>query len=219
MKGMFVKNWIVTWQGIRRIFVFFTVAQLFMMLPFVDSVISNFMSSLMPLAWVASLLEYKEKSRCRLYDDMMPGGRKADVFGMYFFVFSYLAAMVILNLMLYIPLAIFCPDIISASRLAWMPALAALIPLLVFAVTFPVFYKFGHSIYRALTSVIMFIILAIFGVGAFASEQTSWESGVVLLGVELNGLTLIVPLLLIGAVVIYFISMLLSVRLYKSVEQ
>lgn len=224
MKGQFVKNWVIAWSGIRFSVFVFTIAQLLLLIPYNESVTSTMTCTMLSCGWMASLIEYKNKNGGKAYDYSLLGGKKAEVYGMYMFILSYVAAIMAITAIVYFPLSYFCPDMVSVTRLVWAPVITAFGPLFIFGLCVPLYYRFGLHVFNFFTVVAMILYYIIFGSSVvFSGDGASWFNwftwqNPIVCGVDLSSIISFAPALLVAVLIFYFVSMLLSVKLYKSVE-
>lgn len=226
MKGMFVKNWIIILCGLKPYFIFFTVVALFNIL--VGQFNNNFFFFLPPLALLCSVIillpEYNNKCNWELYGDTLPTGREGAVHGMYLFVLSYFVGFFVLVILTNVPLIVFLPEWFSISGLITTSLAILAVSTLIFALTFPILFAFGYTIFKVVHLIaVLLVILLGAGVGLFclfASRGGSFGEVAAYFGIDL---TFVMPCVLAivaaSVLVIYFLSMLLSARLYKSVER
>lgn len=220
MKGAFVKNWIVIFSGTKLNFILFSLAALAFVFCGSYSVLYYLSAALFSCCIVISILEYYERSKWELYSDTLPTGRSGAVMGMYLFALSYFALMGLISL---VPAAV-CPlltqNYYDAAGLIIAPATMLAMPTLFFSVLFPVYYRFGYKVFR----VILFVFLALCGgaigglIGYFEGDLEFDLSLSYFGGMIYSGLPWIIAALA-GCLAVYFLSMLLSARLYKNVER
>lgn len=226
MRGQFVKNWIIAWSGTRLAFFAFTIAQIFLLIAMLltphndQSASSTIVFTMLSCGFLASFIEYKNKSGGKAYDYALPGGDKAEVYGMYLFVLSYIAAIMAIAAVVYAPLLYFCPEQVSVTKFVWTPVITAFGPLFILGLTMPLYYKFGRSVFSFFTAAAMIAYFIIFGGSVvFSGDGTmSWQSGVIIYGVNLSDAVYLAPALLLAVFGMYFVSMLVSAGVYKSVE-
>lgn len=226
MKGVMVKNWIMSWIELRNVFLFGLAVQLICYLGLAsgNNIYLSMMSPLMIVMYAISLMEVSGKNKSfEAFSDALPGGRKGMVFGTYLYILAFITAMIVIVILGNGLLATLFPGAIGMLRFIWMPVLIVLVPLLVLSAIYPVYFRFGYRIAKAIMLVV-FVACLIYGriisdVVA-VSESTEWGSSLKSIwGLDLNVLMPWIPIILTSVIGLYFLSMLLSVRLYKSVER
>lgn len=217
-----MKNWIIAWSGTRLAFFMFTIAQLLLLIPHYDeSASSTITSAMLSCGFLSSLIEYKNKSGGKAYDYALPGGDKAEVYGMYFFILSYITAIIAISAVVYAPLLYFCPEQVSVTKFVWTQVSTAFGPLFIFGLTMPLYYKFGISVFNFFTAAAIIVYFIAFGGSVvFSGDGTmNWQSGPIICGVNLSDTVYLAPALLLAVFGMYFVSMLVSAGVYKSVER
>lgn len=226
MKGVMVKNWIMSWMELRNVFLFGLAVQIICYLGLAsgDNIYLSMTAPLMIVMYAVSLMEASGKNKSfEAFSDALPGGRKGTVFGTYLYIMVFIAAMVVIVVIGNTLIAVLFPEAIVMLRFIWMPVLIVLVPLLVLSAIYPVYFRFGYRITKAIM-LIAFAACLIYGriisdVVA-VSEGAEWGSSLQSTwGLDLNALMPWIPLILTAAIGLYFFSMLLSARLYKSVER
>ncbi|MGN1113158.1 MAG: ABC-2 transporter permease [Acutalibacteraceae bacterium] len=225
MKGMFVKNWIVMWSGLKPYFILFTVAA------FLDALVGQLNNSFLVIfPWmilclmIALLLEYNNKCNWELYGDTLPTGREGTVQGMYLFALSYFVGFFVLDILATVLLIVALPEWFSISGLMTTSLVVLSVPTLIFALSFPVYYAFGYMIFKAVHFIAVFLVILLgAGIGLFGlfvSGGVDFTEVAAYFGIDL---TFVLPCVLaiatVAVLALYFLSMLLSSRLYKSVER
>lgn len=225
MKGMFVRNWIVMWGGLTPYLIFFTVASFFNAL--VGQLNNSFLVIfpwLILCLMIALLLEYYNKCNWELYGDTLPTGREGAVQGMYLFVLSYFVGFFALVILATVPLIVALPEWFSISELITTSLAVLSVPTLVFALSFPVYYAFGYMVFKVVNSIVIFLVILLGAgtglFGLFVSGGVDFNEAAAYFGIDL---TFVLPCVLaiatVAVLIIYFLSMLLSSKLYKSVER
>ena len=115
------------------------------------------------------------------------------------------------------------PMYFDAATLILTPIMTFFVPTLIFTLTLPILFKFGYKVFR----VIFLVLLGFFGgVGGFflgflVDDEYSLASSALAQIWSVDFFS-VLPWILAAAaavLVLYFLSMLLSARLYKTVEQ
>lgn len=218
MKGIFLKNWIVLLGGLKFNLILLTVAGLIMAIAGGMNVFGVVFASMFLCSIVMSLLEYNERSKWELYSDVLPIGRKGTVQGMYLFSLSYFAAFAVLALIVTTPFAVLMPEEFDLVGFMLTPIISLVVPMMVCALSFPFLFKFGYKVFR----VIFVVVLGALGGagGFFFGYFMVYDESKELAVVGMNLLT-VVPWAIAalgGALILYFLSMLLSSKLYRTVE-
>lgn len=223
MKGIFLKNWIVMWGGLKFNLVLMTIVGLMFSVIGQIKMFGSFFSGVLLCSMVMGIMEYNERCKWELYSDALPVGRTGTVRGFYLFAISYFAAFSVLAVLACALFSAFMPMYFDPAALILTPIISIFAPALVFALTLPVFFRFGYKVFR----VIFLIFLgALGGVGGFflgflVDDEYSLASSALaqIWSVDIFSL---LPWFIAAAaavLVLYFLSMLLSSKLYKTVEQ
>ena len=223
MKGIFLKNWIVLWGGLRFNLVLFTIAGLIFAVAGQMNTFGSIFSGIFLCSMVMGIMEYNERSKWELYSDALPVGRTGTVKGFYLFAISYFAAFSVLAVLACALFSAFMPMYFDAVALILTPIITFFVPTFVFAFTLPILFKLGYKVFR----VIFIVFLGLFGgVGGFflgflVDDEHSLASSALAQIWSVDFFS-VLPWILADAaavLVLYFLSMLLSARLYKTVEQ
>lgn len=223
MKGIFLKNWIVMWGGLRFNLVIFTITGLMFAVIGQMNTFGSIFSGVFLCSMVMGMMEYNERSKWELYSDALPVGRTGTVKGFYLFSISYFAAFSVLAVLACVLFTAFMPMYFDPAALILTPIMTIFVPTLIFALTLPVLFKFGYKVFR----VIFLVLLCFFGgVGGFflgflGDEEYSLASSVLSQIWSVDIFSLLPWILAAAAAVLalYFLSMLLSSKLYKTAEQ
>ncbi len=210
MKGIIIKNWLVILRQLKINAIVFILAAALILINTLNNdnaslsltLVMVISSSYMNLSLVIALAEYSNRNKWESYSSALPSGRRGSVWGMYMFALSYFVIASAIELIIF--------SIISLSLYSYIPdagtmasyALALLsIPMIHSSLTLPFLYKLGFTAYRAVTmiSVVLIIIPLIFELKAPPE-------------------TALFFILFTAAVLLFLSSMLLSERLYKTVE-
>ena len=223
MKGIFLKNWIVMWGGLKFNLVLMTIVGLMFAVVGQMNTFGSIFSGIFLCSMVMGIMEYNERSKWELYSDVLPVGRTGTVKGFYLFSISYFAAFSVLAVLACALFSAFMPMYFDAATLMLMPIMTIFVPTLIFALTLPILFKFGYKVFR----VIFLVLLGFFGgVGGFflgflVDDEYSLASSALAQIWSVDFFS-VLPWILAAAaavLVLYFLSMLLSARLYKTVEQ
>lgn len=223
MKGIFLKNWIVLWGGLRFNLVLFTIAGLIFAVAGQMNTFGSIFSGIFLCSMVMGIMEYNERSKWELYSDVLPVGRTGTVKGFYLFSISYFAAFSVLAVLACALFSAFMPMYFDAATLMLTPIMTIFVPTLIFALTLPILFKFGYKVFR----VIFLVLLGFFGgiggffLGFLVDDEYSLASSALAQIWSVDFFS-VLPWILAAAaavLVLYFLSMLLSARLYKTVEQ
>lgn len=223
MKGIFLKNWIVLWGGLRFNLVLVTITGLMFAVVGQMNTFGSIFSGIFLCSMVMGMMEYNERSKWELYSDALPVGRTGAVQGFYLFSISYFAAFSVLAVLACALFTAFMPMYFDPAALILTPIMAIFVPTLIFALTLPVLFKFGYKVFR----VIFLVFLGFFGgiggffLGFLVDDEHSLASSA-LSQIWSFDIFSVLPWILAAAAAVlalYFLSMLLSVRLYKSVER
>ena len=223
MKGIFLKNWIVLWGGLRFNLVLVTITGLIFAVVGQMNTFGSIFSGIFLCSMVMGMMEYNERSKWEFYSDTLPVGRKGTVKGFYLFSISYFAAFSVLAVLACALFTAFMPMYFDPAALILTPIMTIFVPTLIFALTLPVLFKFGYKVFR----VIFLVFLGFFGgiggffLGFLVDDEHSLASSA-LSQIWSFDIFSVLPWILAAAAAVlalYFLSMLLSVRLYKSVER
>lgn len=223
MKGIFLKNWIVLWGGLRFNLVLITIAGLIFAVVGQMNTFGSIFSGIFLCSMVMGIMEYNERSKWELYSDVLPVGRTGTVKGFYLFSISYFAAFSVLAVLACALFSAFMPMYFDAATLMLTPIMTIFVPTLIFALTLPILFKFGYKVFR----VIFLVLLGFFGgiggffLGFLVDDEYSLASSALAQIWSVDFFS-VLPWILAAAaavLVLYFLSMLLSARLYKTVEQ
>lgn len=223
MKGIFLKNWIVMWGGLKFNLVLFTIAGLIFAVAGQMNTFGSIFSGIFLCSMVMGIMEYNERSKWELYSDALPVGRTGTVKGFYLFSISYFAAFSVLAVLVCVLFTACMPMYFDAATLILTPIMTFFVPTLIFTLTLPILFKFGYKVFR----VIFLVLLGFFGgVGGFflgflVDDEYSLASSALAQIWSVDFFS-VLPWILAAAaavLVLYFLSMLLSARLYKTVEQ
>lgn len=223
MKGIFLKNWIVLWGGLRFNLVLITIAGLIFAVVGQMNTFGSIFSGIFLCSMVMGIMEYNERSKWELYSDVLPVGRTGTVKGFYLFSISYFAAFSVLAVLACALFSAFMPMYFDAATLMLTPIMTIFVPTLIFALTLPILFKFGYKVFR----VIFLVLLGFFGgiggffLGFLVDDEYSLASSALAQIWSVDFFS-VLPWILAAAaavLVLYFLSMLLSARLYKSVER
>lgn len=220
MKGMFVKNWVVLWGGLKFNFFLMTAFALIFAISGLVTVISSYFSAMFLGSMLLALFEYNERSKWEPYGDTLPVGRKGTVQGMYLFALSYFVGFSVLSAIVSVLIAMLLPELFNIMAALLIPLVVIFIETLHFGLTLPVFYKFGYKVFRT----VFLIVLGAFGGAAgfllstLIDEEHVIAAGSVPFGFDLTALLPWALVLTVAALIVYFLSMLLSTKLYKTVE-
>ena len=223
MKGIFLKNWIVLWGGLRFNLVLVTITGLIFAVVGQMNTFGSIFSGIFLCSMVMGIMEYNERSKWELYSDALPVGRTGTVKGFYLFSISYFAAFSVLAVLACALFSAFMPMYFDAATLMLMPIMTIFVPTLIFALTLPILFKFGYKVFR----VIFLVLLGFFGgiggffLGFLVDDEYSLASSALAQIWSVDFFS-VLPWILAAAaavLVLYFLSMLLSARLYKTVEQ
>lgn len=223
MKGIFLKNWIVLWGGLRFNLVLITIAGLIFAVAGQMNTFGSIFSGIFLCSMVMGIMEYNERSKWELYSDVLPVGRTGTVKGFYLFSISYFAAFSVLAVLACALFSAFMPMYSDPAALLLTPIMTFFVPTFVFAFTLPIFFKLGYKVFR-----VIFIVLLCFfgGVGGFflgflVDDEYSLASSALAQIWSVDFFSVLPWILATAAAVLglYFISMFLSARLYKSVER
>lgn len=223
MKGIFLKNWIVLWGGLRFNLVLMTIVGLMFAVIGQMNTFGSIFSGVFLSSMVMGMMEYNERSKWELYSDALPVGRIGTVKGFYLFSISYFAAFSVLAVLACALFTAFMPMYFDPAALILTPIMTIFVPTLIFALTLPVLFKFGYKVFR----VIFLVLLGFFGgiggffLGFLVDEEYSLASSVLSQIWSVDIFSLLPWILAAAAAVLalYFLSMLLSSKLYKTVEQ
>lgn len=224
MKGIFLKNWIVLWNGLRFNLVLFTIAGLIFAVFGQMNTFGSIFSGVFLCSMVMGIMEYNERCKWELYSDTLPVGRAGTVRGFYLFAISYFAAFSVLAVLACALFTACMPMYSAPAVIILTPIITFFVPAFVFAFTLPIFFKLGYKVFR----VIFIVFLGLFGgVGGFFLGYFVVDDEHTLVSSALSQIRNIdffsvLPWILAAAaavLVLYFLSMLLSARLYKTVEQ
>lgn len=223
MKGIFLKNWIVLWNGLRFNLVLFTIAGLIFAVFGQMNTFGSIFSGIFLCSMVMGIMEYNERSKWELYSDALPVGRTGTVKGFYLFSISYFAAFSVLAVLACALFSAFMPMYFDAAALILTPIMTFFVPTFVFAFTLPILFKLGYKVFR----VIFIVFLGLFGgVGGFflgflVDDEHSLASSALAQIWSVDFYSVLPWILAAAAAVLglFFISMLLSSKLYKTVEQ
>lgn len=223
MKGIFLKNWIVMWGGLRFNLVLMTIVGLIFAVVGQMNTFGSIFSGIFLCSMVMGMMEYNERSKWELYSDALPVGRKGTVKGFYLFSISYFAAFNVLAVLACVLFTAFMPMYFDPAALILTPIMTIFVPTLIFALTLPVLFKFGYKVFR----VIFLVLLGFFGgiggffLGFLVDDEHSLASSVLsqIWSVDIFSLLPWIIAAAAAVLALYFLSMLLSVRLYKSVER
>ncbi|MGN0441913.1 MAG: ABC-2 transporter permease [Acutalibacteraceae bacterium] len=223
MKGIFLKNWIVMWGGLRFNLVLMTIVGLIIAVVGQMNTFGSIFSGFFLCSMVMCMMEYNERSKWELYSDALPVGRKGTVKGFYLFSISYFAAFSVLAVLACVLFTAFMPMYFDPAALILTPIMTIFVPTLIFALTLPVLFKFGYKVFR----VIFLVFLGFFGgiggffLGFLVDDEHSLASSVLSQIWSVDIFSLLPWILAVAAAVLalYFLSMLLSSKLYKTVEQ
>ena len=223
MKGIFLKNWIVLWGGLKFNLVLMTIVGMMFSVIGQINMFGSFFSGVLLCSMVMGIMEYNERSKWELYSDALPVGRTGTVKGFYLFSISYFAAFSVLAVLACALFSAFMPMYFDAATLMLTPIMTIFVPTLIFALTLPILFKFGYKVFR----VIFLVLLGFFGgVGGFflgflVDDEYSLASSALAQIWSVDFFS-VLPWIIAAAaavLVLYFLSMLLSARLYKTVEQ
>lgn len=223
MKGIFLKNWIVMWGGLKFNLVLMTIVGLMFAVVGQMNTFGSIFSGIFLCSMVMGIMEYNERSKWELYSDVLPVGRTGTVKGFYLFSISYFAAFSVLAVLACALFSAFMPMYFDAATLMLMPIMTIFVPTLIFALTLPILFKFGYKVFR----VIFLVLLGFFGgiggffLGFLVDDEYSLASSALAQIWSVDFFS-VLPWILAAAaavLVLYFLSMLLSARLYKTVEQ
>ena len=223
MKGIFLKNWIVMWGGLKFNLVLFTIAGLIFAVAGQMNTFGSIFSGIFLCSMVMGIMEYNERSKWELYSDALPVGRTGTVKGFYLFSISYFAAFSVLAVLACALFSAFMPMYFDAATLMLTPIMTIFVPTFIFALTLPILFKFGYKVFR----VIFLVLLGFFGgiggffLGFLVDDEYSLASSALAQIWSVDFFS-VLPWILAAAaavLVLYFLSMLLSARLYKTVEQ
>lgn len=223
MKGIFLKNWIIMWGGLKFNLVLMTIVGLIFAVIGQMNMFGSFFSGVFLCSMVMGMMEYNERSKWELYSDALPVGRTGTVWGFYLFSISYFAAFSVLAVLVCSLFTAFMPMYFDPAALILTPIISIFAPALVFALTLPVFFRFGYKVFR----VIFLVFLgALGGVGGFflgflVDDEYSLASSILSQIWSVDFFSLLPWILAAAAAVLalYLLSMLLSSKLYKTVEQ
>lgn len=223
MKGIFLKNWIVMWGGLRFNLVLMTIVGLMFAVIGQMNTFGSIFSGVFLCSMVMGMMEYNERSKCELYSDALPVGRTGTVKGFYLFSISYFAAFSVLAVLACVLFTAFMPMYFDPAALILTPIMTIFVPTLIFALTLPILFKFGYKVFR----VIFLVFLGFFGgiggffLGFLVDDEHSLASSVLSQIWSVDIFSLLPWIIAVAAAVLalYFLSMILSVRLYKSVER
>lgn len=223
MKGIFLKNWIVLWGGLRFNLVLFTIAGLIFAVVGQMNTFGSIFSGIFLCSMVMGIMEYNERCKWELYSDTLPVGRAGTVKGFYLFSISYFAAFSVIAVLACALFSAFMPMYFDAVALILTPIITFFVPTFVFAFTLPILFKLGYKVFR----VIFIVFLGLFGgVGGFflgflVDDEHSLASSALAQIWSVDFFSVLPWILAAAAAVLglYFISMFLSARLYKSVER
>ena len=223
MKGIFLKNWIVMWGGLKFNLVLFTIAGLIFAVAGQMNTFGSIFSGIFLCSMVMGIMEYNERSKWELYSDTLPVGRAGTVRGFYLFAISYFAAFSVLAVLACALFTACMPMYSAPAVIILTPIITFFVPTFVFAFTLPILFKLGYKVFR----VIFIVFLGLFGgVGGFflgflVDDEHSLASSALAQIWSVDFFS-VLPWILAAAaavLVLYFLSMLLSARLYKTVEQ
>lgn len=217
MKGIFLKNWIVLLGGLRFNFIIMTVAGLVMSVCGVMglNLFAIAFQAVFLCSMVMSLLEYNERSKWEIYCDALPVGRNGRVTGMYMFALSYFAAYAVLAMIVAAPFVFIFPQEVSPLYLLLLPSFTLILPTLMYSVLFPFLYKFSYKVFRV---VLIVFLGALGGLGGFSIAMYEDYTPLPVSNFDFTTLLLWVLAAIAGSLILYFVSMLLSSQLYKTVE-
>lgn len=223
MKGIFLKNWIVLWGGLKFNLVLMTIVGMMFSVIGQINMFGSFFSGVLLCSMVMGIMEYNERSKWELYSDALPVGRTGTVKGFYLFSISYFAAFSVLAVLACALFTACMPMYSAPAVIILTPIITFFVPTFVFAFTLPIFFKLGYKVFR-----VIFIVLLCFfgGVGGFflgflVDDEYSLASSALAQIWSVDFFS-VLPWILAAAaavLVLYFLSMLLSARLYKTVEQ
>lgn len=223
MKGIFLKNWIVMWGGLRFNLVLMTIIGLIFAVIGQMNMFGSFFSGVFLCSMVMGMMEYNERSKWELYSDALPVERTGTVWGFYLFSISYFAAFSVLAVLACVLFTAFMPMYFDPAALILTPIMTIFVPTLIFALTLPVLFKFGYKVFR----VIFLVLLGFFGgiggffLGFLVDDEHSLASSVLSQIWSVDIFSLLPWIIAVAAAVLalYFLSMLLSSKLYKTVER
>lgn len=224
MKGIFLRNWIVMWGGLKFNLVLMTIAGLMFAVIGQINMFGSFFSGVLLCSMVMGMMEYNERSKWELYSDTLPVGRKGTVKGFYLFSISYFAAFSVLAVLVCVLFTALMPMYFDPAALILTPIISVFVPALVFALTLPVFFRFGYKVFRV---ILLIFLVALGGVGGFfngyfmVDDEYTLESSALSQIRNIDFFSVLPWILAAAAAVLalYLLSMLLSARLYKTVER
>lgn len=224
MKGIFLKNWIVLFGGLKFNLVLMTGAGVMFAITGLMNTFGSIFSGIFLCSMVMGVMEYNERSKWELYSDTLPVGRKGTVRGFYLFAISYFAVFGVLAVAVCTLFTALMPMYFDPAALILTPIISVFAPALVFALALPVFFRFGYKVFR----VIFLVFLGAFGgVGGFflgyfvVDDENTLVSSVLYQIWSVDFFTVLPWILAAAAAVLalFFLSMLLSSKLYKTVER
>lgn len=223
MKGIFLKNWIVLWGGLRFNLVIFTIAGLIFAVAGQMNTFGSIFSGIFLCSMVMGMMEYNERCKWELYSDALPVGRTGTVRGFYLFSISYFAAFSVLAVLACALFSACMPMYFDAAALILTPIITFFVPTLIFAFTLPIFFRLGYKVFR----VIFLVFLGLFGgiggffLGFLVDDEHSLAASALSQIWSVDIFSVLPWILAVAAAVLglYFISMFLSAKLYKTVEQ
>lgn len=221
MKGSFIKNCVVAFSGMKCSFILFTISGLIFTFVGYERVYFWLGSSMFTVSLIISVLEYNDRSRWELYRDTLPVGRKGSVGGLYLFILAYVAGFAVLSSLVGVPAVIVCPEVFEPIGILIAPLVIPIVPLLIFGVLLPVFYRFGYKVFKVAMLICVGAIGGVWGlfIGLAEDEENVVETlnVVNMKDMLISNMTWIV-VALTAMLALYFLSMLLSKRIYKNVE-
>lgn len=221
MKGIIVNNILnVLYSSLRWAVILFFLAEILSFIPSNDcSLFSLMIFTIVPILIFYSILDMQDKNCSEQYMISMPGGKSAMVKGMYVSALLYMALILVIEaLLIYIPCYFFAPEYVNLSQLLWLPTILTTLPLLALAVLFPIYYKFEMKVLRAAVSVFAVLLFGSFFVSMFSDggHKVYWNSDSAIFGLKFGAEWVVPVLILVGVLALYFVSMALSIKLYKS---
>lgn len=216
MKGSFIKNCIVAFSGLKCNFILFAASILLFTFVGYERAYYWFASSMFIIPSIISVLEYNDRSRWELYSDTLPIGRGGSVGGFYLFILAYVAGLVVLSGIISVPLMFALPEMVTPKGLLMASIITPIVPLFFYGLCLPVFYRFGYKVFRTIMLICIGIVGGVWGffIG-FTEDEVLTEPN--LNNMLVSNLPWLAAVLA-AMVALYFLSMLLSKRIYKKVE-
>lgn len=226
MKGIFIKNWLVLLRGAQIALILMVCAEVgfaFLWAMVAGLTGSGFgkitfiLCAAFPILLCTNIYECNDKCKWNVYCGSLPVGRRDTVRGDYAFAISAAAVMILLYILIYAPVYA-CFSLLSSFSWSqiivnsmYLFCVGASVFMLIDGIAKLFYYKFGYLIFRVVLRLEIVCFACFIGIIARNIEflvGTEFE----IIPAEWS------PVLLVVCGAVYFISMLLSERFYKTVE-